>query len=72
MRRSVRCHLEGRATGDVDFECAFSGDDSVLAESIEELENKCNSMKEKINEIGEELEVKIKGLADLLKSCEKK
>ena len=38
MRRSVRCHLEGWATGDVDFECAFSGDDSVLAESIEELD----------------------------------
>ena len=45
--------------------------DNVI-ESIEELENKCNSMKEKINEIGEELEDKIKGLADLLKSCEKK
>lgn len=29
-------------------------------------------MKEKINEIGDELEDKIKGLADLLKSSEKK
>jgi len=45
--------------------------DSII-EKIEELENNSNSMKEKINEIGEELEDKIKGLADLLKSCEKK
>jgi uncharacterized protein (UPF0335 family) len=32
--------------------------DSII-ENIEELENKCNTMKEKINEITEELEDKI-------------
>lgn len=45
--------------------------DSII-DGLEELDNKYWEIKEKINEIGEEIEERIQNLGEILKNCEQK